>query len=153
MFGWPPWLITFWYSWIWIPSIYNRMSTYSCSENWKYQNVVNHSGYPIALVSIVTTLCVNVLQFEEVHAWIRRLCVCVGGGGGIGQIKAEDNKTMKYKDKNPEETLQMDIIFVWNDFLPFILQGQPKGNNKRKRTTDVSRDLSVRPSGWGFLRL
>ena len=33
------------------------MSMYNCSEINRYQNVINQGGHPIALVSMVTTLC------------------------------------------------------------------------------------------------
>ena len=56
--GWPPWLIPFWYLWIWRNHVIaSCMSMYNCSEINSYQNVINEGGHPIALVSMVTTLC------------------------------------------------------------------------------------------------
>ena len=56
--GWPPWLIPFLYLWIWSNHVHaSCMSMYNCSEINRYRNVINKGGLPIALVSMVTTLC------------------------------------------------------------------------------------------------
>ena len=57
-FGWPPWLITFWYLLI---SEQLYMLTH-CALTWflqiqRYQNGIKQGGHPIALVSMATTLC------------------------------------------------------------------------------------------------
>ena len=65
--GWPPWLIPFWYLWIWRNHVNaSCMSKYNFSEINRYQNVINQGGHPIALVSIVTTLCEKSL-YKVVH--------------------------------------------------------------------------------------
>ena len=56
--GWPLWLITFWYLWIWRNHVNSKcMYMYNCSKIHRYQYVVNQGGHPIALDSMVTKLC------------------------------------------------------------------------------------------------
>ena len=56
--GWPLWLITFWYLWVWRNHVNSKcMCMYNCSKIHRYQYVINQGGHPIALVSMVTTLC------------------------------------------------------------------------------------------------
>ena len=53
-----PGLIPFWFLSTWRNPVNSQCrSVWNCSEINYYQNVIKHCGHPIALVSIVTTLC------------------------------------------------------------------------------------------------
>ena len=84
--GWPPWLITFWYDWI-SEQLYMLIILHI---SWflqiqRYQNVINQSGHPVALVSMVTTIWETCLQTCVVSRTKTRVSTygeegeCIGG--------------------------------------------------------------------------
>ena len=116
--GWPPWLTTllipvdFW-TIIHAHALGIDMISWSNSE---YQNVTNQSGHPIALVSMVTTLCENRLFKTEQELTL--FCTVddygMGGGGSFQKGGAYFLSSEKWTPKIC--IICWNIYFRWEKF-------------------------------------